>query len=111
MASYPCETCKFRAHYDKNPKSVVGRFWRWHINFCPGFKAYFTHQDEETKAVLREKYSFYEVQIVKASALVVVQFLPDKAGAQKLAHFFIAIALIAALAIGFMDRKKNKDEE
>jgi hypothetical protein len=43
--------------------------------------------------------------------LVVVQFLPDKAGALKLAHFFIAIALIAALAIGFMDRKKNKDEE
>ena len=22
--SYPCENCKFRAHYDKNPKSVLG---------------------------------------------------------------------------------------
>ena len=32
---YPCENCKFRAHYDKNPKSALGRFWRWHINFCP----------------------------------------------------------------------------
>ena len=51
MAQYPCETCKLRAHYDKNPKSMIGRFWRWHINFCPGFKAYFTHQDEATKAV------------------------------------------------------------
>ena len=55
---YPCETCKLRAHYEKNPKSFRGRFWRWHINFCPGFKAYFTHQDEETKAALREKYNF-----------------------------------------------------
>ena len=26
---YPCENCKLRAAYDKNPKSLVGRFWRW----------------------------------------------------------------------------------
>lgn len=58
MAQYPCENCKLRAHYDKNPKSLPGRFWRWHINFCPGFKNYFTHQDEETKAELRKKYNF-----------------------------------------------------
>ena len=32
---YPCENCKFRAHYDK---------------------------DEETKAALREKYSFKKYQ-------------------------------------------------
>ena len=53
----------------------------------------------------------WAVVIAGALLLVVVQFLPDKAGAQKLAHFFIAIALIAALAIGFMDRKKNKEDE
>ena len=47
-----------RAKYDKNPKSLVGRFWRWHINFCPGWKAYFTHQDDETKSALRAKYNF-----------------------------------------------------
>ena len=29
---YPCENCKLRAQYDKNPKSLVGRFWRWQIN-------------------------------------------------------------------------------
>ena len=73
MAQYPCENCKFRAHYDKNPKSVLGRIWRWHINFCPGFKAYFTHlcpgfkayfthQDDAVKAVLREKYDFKKYQ-------------------------------------------------
>ena len=59
---YPCENCKFRAHYDRNPKSVLGRFWRWHINFCPGWKNYFTHQDEETKAALRARYNFQKYQ-------------------------------------------------
>ena len=28
---YPCENCKLRAAYDKNPKSLIGRFWRWQI--------------------------------------------------------------------------------
>ena len=58
MAQYPCENCKFRAHYDKDPKSLLGRFWRWHINFCPGWKNYFTNQDEITKEALRQKYNF-----------------------------------------------------
>ena len=51
-----------RAKYDKNPKSLAGRFWRWHINFCPGFMGYFTHQDDQTKAALREKYNFTKYQ-------------------------------------------------
>ena len=55
---YPCANCKLRAHYDKNPKSLMGRFWRWHINFCPGFRGYFTSRDEQTKAQIREKYNF-----------------------------------------------------
>ena len=59
---YRCETCPLRAKYDKNPKSLAGRFWRWHINFCPGWKGYFTHQYEETKAALREKYNFKKYQ-------------------------------------------------
>ena len=58
MAQYPCENCKFRASYDKNPKSLKERFCRWHINFCPGWKAYFTHQDPETQEALRAKYNF-----------------------------------------------------
>lgn len=55
---YPCANCKLRARYDKNPKSLLGRFWRWHINFCPGFRGYFTSRDEQTKAQIREKYNF-----------------------------------------------------
>ena len=39
--------------------------------------------------------------IAGAVLLVLVQFLPDKESAQKLAHLFIAIALIAALLLGF----------
>ena len=52
----------------------------------------------------------WAVVIAGALLLVIVQFLPDKASAQKLAHFFIAIALIAALVIGFVDRKKDREE-
>ncbi|MFA6728721.1 MAG: hypothetical protein WCS17_10975 [Prevotella sp.] len=33
-----CDTCSMRKKYDTNPKSLMGRFWRWHINFCPGWK-------------------------------------------------------------------------
>ena len=40
--AYKCANCKLRAKYDQKPTSLLGRFWRWHINFCPGWKAYFT---------------------------------------------------------------------
>lgn len=56
--AHTCENCKFRAHYEKSLKSLLGRFWRWHINFCPGWKGYFTSQSEAKKAELREKYNF-----------------------------------------------------
>lgn len=55
--AYPCENCKFRAYYDKKPKSLLGRFWRWHIGFCPGWKNYFSHQDAEKQAELKKKYN------------------------------------------------------
>jgi hypothetical protein len=53
-----CKECPMRAKYDKNPKSFMGRFWRWHINFCPGWKGYFKSLSDEEKQELREKYSF-----------------------------------------------------
>jgi len=58
IMAHNCENCKFRTHYDKKPNSLLGKFWRWHINFCPGWKGYFTSQDEEKKAELRKKYNF-----------------------------------------------------
>lgn len=54
----PCANCKFRARYDKNPKSLLGRIWRWHINFCPGWKGYFTSLPADEQQALREKYHF-----------------------------------------------------
>jgi hypothetical protein len=53
-----CVKCRFRAKYDENPKSLLGRIWRWHINFCPGWKGYFTSLSAEEKAKLAEQYKF-----------------------------------------------------
>ena len=57
---YPCENCKLRAKYDKNPKSLVGRFWRWQINFCPSWRGYFKSLPAEKQEELRQKYNFYK---------------------------------------------------
>nr|WP_245153485.1 hypothetical protein [Chlorobaculum sp. 24CR] len=51
-----------RAKYDQNPRSIAGRFWRWHINFCPGWKAYFTSLPPAEKAGLGEQYNFRKYQ-------------------------------------------------
>ena len=53
-----CEQCPLRQRYDRNPKSLLGRFWRWHIGFCPGWKAYFLSLHEQQKQALRLKYQF-----------------------------------------------------
>ncbi len=53
-----CANCSLRAKYDTKPTSFAGRFWRWHIGFCPGWKAYFTSLPKEEQQILREKYSF-----------------------------------------------------
>jgi len=51
-----CADCKFRAKYDKNPKSLLGRIWRFHINFCPGWKSYLKSLSDEDRAKIVEKY-------------------------------------------------------
>lgn len=56
MAQHNCGNCPIRAKYDKDPKSLIGRFWRWHINFCPGWKGYIKSLDEEEKQFLINKY-------------------------------------------------------
>lgn len=55
--TYPCENCKFRANYEKKPKSFIGRLWHWHIGFCPGWKAYFKSLDAEAQQAMRQKYN------------------------------------------------------
>ncbi len=58
MSYHKCSGCPLRAVYDKKPKSFMARFWRWHINFCPGWKAYFLSLSEQEQTQLRERYSF-----------------------------------------------------
>jgi len=35
-----CHTCGLRARAEAKPKSLIARAWRWHINWCPGWKGY-----------------------------------------------------------------------
>ena len=56
--AHNCENCKFRAHYDQKPNSMLDKFWRWHINLCPAWKGYFTSLSEEDKQKIRQQYSF-----------------------------------------------------
>jgi len=52
-----CENCKFRAKYDNNSRSILGRMWKWHIGWCPGWKAYLKSLPDEKSNKLREQYS------------------------------------------------------
>lgn len=58
MAEYNCEKCAFRAKYDNNPQSMLGRIWRWHINWCPGWKKYFLSLPDGEKSRVSSKYNF-----------------------------------------------------
>jgi len=57
MADHNCETCKFRAKYDNNPDSFLGKIWRWHIGWCPGWKGYMKSLDEDGQNAMKEKYN------------------------------------------------------
>lgn len=56
MKKHNCEECKLRGKYDQNPTSMVGKFWRWHINFCPGWKRYMKSLDKDKKTEIAAKY-------------------------------------------------------
>lgn len=56
MAQHNCVHCSIRAKYEKNPKSLIGRFWRWHIGFCPGWRGYINSLPEEEQELLKDKY-------------------------------------------------------
>jgi len=58
MSEPGCATCSFRAKYDEKPKSFLGRVWRWHVNFCPGWKAYMKSLPDDEKKTIAEKYNF-----------------------------------------------------
>lgn len=56
MAEPTCETCNFRAKYDAKPKSLLGRLWKWHISFCPGWKAYIRSLPDQRREEMFKRY-------------------------------------------------------
>ena len=63
MSGHNCENCTFRAKYDNKPKSFLGRIWRWHAGWCPGWKAYMTSLPDDDRAKLAEKYNMKKYRI------------------------------------------------
>ena len=56
MPAIKCESCAFRAKYDRNPRSILGRLWRWHAAWCPGWRGYMRSLSEEQRTELAERY-------------------------------------------------------
>lgn len=56
MVGHGCGNCGFRAKYDNDPKSLLGRIWRWHASWCPGWKAYMKSLPDDERIGLAEKY-------------------------------------------------------
>lgn len=54
---HSCKECKMRARYDAKPKSLLGRFWRWHINWCPGWRSFMDSLPEEEKSKMKMQYN------------------------------------------------------
>ena len=60
-----CEDCSFRARYDNNPKSFLGRLWRWHAGWCPAFKKYITSLPDDERIALASRYGM-EKHVLKS---------------------------------------------
>jgi hypothetical protein len=54
---HTCTTCPLRARYDRNPGSLLGRLWRWHANWCPGWKKYVNSLPPAERDALIDKYN------------------------------------------------------
>ena len=62
MKKNNCENCGLRARYDQNPKSIIGRLWRWHINWCPGWKRYINSLPDEDRNRISRTYNMKKYQ-------------------------------------------------
>jgi hypothetical protein len=57
MTESNCGNCAFRAKYDNNPKSFLGRIWRWHASWCPGWKSYVNSLSDAERMEVAKKYN------------------------------------------------------
>ena len=65
MADHNCESCGFRAKFDNNPKSFLGRIWRWHANWYPGWKSYMKSLPDDERIGLAERYNMKKYLALK----------------------------------------------
>ncbi|MBW1954570.1 MAG: hypothetical protein JRI76_01590 [Deltaproteobacteria bacterium] len=56
MPTPKCETCTFRGKYDANPKSILGRLWRWHAGWCPGWRTYMKSLPDDERGGMIHRY-------------------------------------------------------
>jgi hypothetical protein len=57
MPEIKCDKCSFRSKYDNRPSSFLGRLWRWHINWCPGWKSYMKSLGPDEREEIISKYN------------------------------------------------------
>ena len=56
MAMHSCNQCSIKAQHDTDPNSFLGRIWKWHIKYCPGWKKYITSLSTVERVRHAEKY-------------------------------------------------------
>ncbi len=56
MSNKGCAKCSMRVRYDRNPASILGRLWKWHIGWCPRWKSYLKSLPDEERRALEEQY-------------------------------------------------------
>lgn len=64
MKKKSCENCPLRKKYDASPTSLAGRFWKWHIKFCPGWKSYLHSKTPEEREILFKAYGRRKIREV-----------------------------------------------
>ena len=56
MTENKCANCSMRARYEKKPDSLISKIWKWHLNWCPGWKAYLMSRPENERNEIIIKY-------------------------------------------------------
>ena len=66
MAVEDCANCGFRKKYDDRPRSLLGRLWRFHARWCPGWKAYMLSLPVKERIMLAAKYDLKKFSKIDA---------------------------------------------
>ena len=56
MKESKCASCSMKSRYDKKPDSIISKIWKWHLTWCPGWRAYLKSLPENEKNEIIKKY-------------------------------------------------------